>query len=139
MTCFEADMSLLLQAGHFGQAPFDPLSQTNDYNRQAEVSGSCQRHTSSQAAIRSSPSSIAGFNVSLRRAVVCLGTPQMPFTSSSPGFCRNMSILSLLLCCNGNWICKADLQPNTVPNAPPRAQMNFIPSLHYRGGARCAR
>ncbi len=27
-----------LQAGHFGQAPFDPLDQTNDYNRQAEVS-----------------------------------------------------------------------------------------------------
>lgn len=25
------------EAGHFGQAPFDPLSQTNDYNRQAEV------------------------------------------------------------------------------------------------------
>lgn len=26
-----------LQAGHFGQAPFDPLQQTTDYNRQAEV------------------------------------------------------------------------------------------------------
>ena len=26
-----------MQAGHFGAAPFDPLSQTTDYNRQAEV------------------------------------------------------------------------------------------------------
>lgn len=25
------------EAGHFGQAPFDPLNQTTDYNRQAEV------------------------------------------------------------------------------------------------------
>lgn len=29
--------SVDLQAGHFGQAPFDPLELTTDYNRQAEV------------------------------------------------------------------------------------------------------
>jgi hypothetical protein len=27
----------MVQAGHFGQAPFDPVNLANDYNRQAEV------------------------------------------------------------------------------------------------------
>ena len=56
-----AELAVSLQAGHFGQSPFDPLGQTNDYNRQAEVSACCNLITCSRWVLQRSSTLWANF------------------------------------------------------------------------------